>query len=51
MMSCVLFLCVCSKLEVCLDIYEQISYLLEKDQGDLMTIYGYPSIEELYIFE
>ena len=49
-----MFLCllvyICLKEEVCLEIYDPISNLPEKQQAGFLTIYGDPDIEEPCIF-
>ena len=50
-MSCVFILYVCSKEQICLDMDEPIPYLSEKEQAELLTIYGRSVVEAPSIFE
>ena len=42
---------VCSKQKVCLEMDEPIPDLPEKEQGELLTIYGDPDVEESFLKE
>ena len=50
-MSSILILYLCSKYKVFLEMDDPISDLPEKEQGEMLTIYGYPGVEEPCIFE
>ena len=49
-MGYILLSYICSKQEVCLEMDEPILDLPEKEQGELLNIYGYPDVEEHCMF-